>query len=440
MEQLEAGRVLMGDSLGFHIIFALLGVGLPLAVSIFEFIAIHRKDSALRENVKLWSYIIAVLAVVGVLSGTIVAMQMFLIWPGVLEFGGKTIAPAFMLEGYAFIFEAVFLAFYLATWDRLKDYKHWIITIPIILGATATAFLITSVSAFMNNPTGFAMVDGQMTNSQPWQAIFSQTSLIKSGHSILTYYLTSMLVIAGIYAWVLFRGKKLKVGTPKLAKFIVKRAVLISLVLLIGVAIMGDVSGKYLAKYEPTKLAAMELQYKTTANAPLTLGGSMQNDGSVKGGIQIPGALSFLAGNSTSTVVQGLDQTTKDKWPPLVVHTLFDIKLVLIGLLTAILLVFLYGYYRSKRFVFQKRMLGWIVALPIISLATVELGWIITEIGRQPYAVYGYLLTSEAFTTDRGVVALAWIYPTAFVFLFILTAIAIRMTIRRYKSVAKEKN
>lgn len=433
MEQLEAGRVLMGDSLGFHIIFALLGVGLPLAISIFEFIAIRRKDNALRETVRLWSHITGILAVIGVLSGTIVAMQMFFVWPGVIDFGGKVISPAFMLEGYAFMIEAVFLAFYLKTWQRIKGYKHWLLSLPIIAGSTASAFFITSVDAWMNHPTGFNYVNGQIVNAQPWHAIFSTTSLIQSGHSILTYYMTTLFAIMSVYAWVLLRNKKFKVGNAKLASFILHRSAIIGLCMLVAVAVMGDVSGKYLAENEPTKLAAIELRDTTTANAPLILGGTAQADGSAKGGIVIPGALSLLAGNSTSTVVKGLDQTPSHLWPSLVVHTLFDIKMLLVGILVLIPVAFLYGYYKINNFLTNKWVLRTLVLLPFISLTTLELGWVMTEMGRQPYAVHGYVLTSEAMTKSQGVIQLGWVFPAAFLLLFVLTAIAVRLAIVRYK-------
>jgi cytochrome d ubiquinol oxidase subunit I len=433
MNHLEAGRIFMGDSLAFHIIFALLGVGLPLMISIFEFMAIRRKDNSLREATRLWSYISGVLVVTGVLSGTVVALQMFLIWPGILNYGGKAIAPAFMLEGYAFIIEAVFLAFYLKTWDKLKGYAHWVLSLPIVFGAGASAFLITAVDAWMNHPTGFTVLDGKVTDPHPWQAIFNMTSYLESTHSILGYYLTATLVIMGAYAVVLLRKKKAKPADVKTAKFIMQRTAIMAVCFLAAIAVYGDLSGKYLATYEPTKLAAIELRDTTTTNAPLIIGGTPQNDGSAKGGVAVPGLLSFVVGNNTSTTVQGLDATPQNEWPPLVIHTLFDFKLLLIALLLVIPVTFLYGLYRAKKFAFSKGMLVTTTTLPFISLAVIELGWMVTELGRQPYSVYGYQLTSEVYTKSQGVLALAWLFPVAYVVLLVVTLAAIKITINNFK-------
>ncbi|HEY5667818.1 MAG TPA: cytochrome ubiquinol oxidase subunit I, partial [Candidatus Saccharimonadales bacterium] len=136
MEHLNAGRVLMADSLGFHIIFALLGVGLPLCMLFVEWLAIRRKSNPMRESARLWSYVVSVLVIGGVLSGSVVALQMFLIWPGILQFGGHAIGFAFMLEGYMFIIEAVFLALYVKTWKSIQGYKHLLLGVPVLLGAT----------------------------------------------------------------------------------------------------------------------------------------------------------------------------------------------------------------------------------------------------------------------------------------------------------------
>lgn len=156
MDHVNAGRVLMGDSLGFHIIFVMLGIALPLFTLFIEYWAIRRKSAELMKTAKLWSYIASVLVVTGVISGTVVALQMFFVWPGILQFGGKVIGVGFMLEGYAFLIEAIALAFYVATWNKIKGYKHIFIGAFIPLGAALSGVLITAVNAWMNHPTGFA--------------------------------------------------------------------------------------------------------------------------------------------------------------------------------------------------------------------------------------------------------------------------------------------
>jgi cytochrome d ubiquinol oxidase subunit I len=239
-------------------------------------------------------------------------------------------------------------------------------------------------------------------------------------------------MLLGAYAWMMLRGKKAKVGTAKTTQYIMIRLAIASLVLVGCSAVMGDLSAKYIAKAEPTKLAAIELRDKTTKNAPLIFGGTAAEDGSARGGIKIPGMLSFLVGGSTNTVVKGLDQKPKSLWPLLIVHTLFDIKMVIAIILSVILVGFTAFYAKLKQVAFGKPMLVALVAAPFLSVALVELGWMVTELGRQPYAVYGYLLTSMSFTTSHSVMQLAWLFPAAYVALLIVTIWALLLTVKRF--------
>ncbi len=432
MEHLQAARVLMGDSLGFHIIFALLGIGLAVCMSLLELISLKRKDNALRENARLISYVATVLVITGVISGTVIALQMFLIWPGVLQFGGSVIGLGFTLEGYMFILEAVFLAYYVASWNRLKGYAHWLLSIPVIIGSTGSAFFITAVNAFMNNPVGFDYINGQVLNPQPAEALFSVTSFSQFFHSVSGYYLTAALVVTAAYAWVLLRKKQLKVGTPKTAQTIVKIFGVFSGLLVISTMLIGHVSAQYVAEYEPTKLAAIELQKETQANAPLLIGGSANPDGSASGGLEIPGALSWLIGGSTDTVVQGLEETPQELWPPLILHTLFTIKMALVGVIAITLLYFSYHILRKRARAYPRALLKLLVIAPFLSAAVIELGWMLTELGRQPYAVYGYVLTKDAVTTHSEVWALAWLFPTVFILLLALSIWAVLLTVKRF--------
>lgn len=437
MEHLQAARVLMGDSLGFHIIFALLGIGLAVCMSLMELIAIKRKDDAILENARLVSYIATVLVITGVISGTVIALQMFLIWPGVLDFGGSVIGLGFTLEGYMFILEAVFLAYYVASWKKLRGYAHWLLSIPVIVGSTGSAFFITAVNAWMNNPVGFDFVNGEITNPRPAEALFSITSFSQFFHSVSGYYLVASLVITAAYAWVLLRNKKLKVGTSKTALVIVRAFGLTSAILVVSTALIGHISAQYVAQYEPTKLAAIELLKETQSNAPLLLGGTANDDGSSTGGVEIPGGLSLLVGGSTETSVKGLNETPQELWPPLILHFLFNLKMAFVAIIGLTLLIFMYYYYKRPRSVPPRLVLAALVATPFLAITVIELGWMLTELGRQPYAVYGYILTKDAVTTHSEVWALAWLFPTVFILLLILTIWAVRLTIKRFTPIKK---
>ncbi len=431
MEEIHAGRLLMADSLGFHIIFVLFGIGLPLVVSIIEYMAIKRRDDKLLHTAKVWSFISSLLVITGVLSGSVVALQMFFVWPGIIEFGGSAIGLAFMLEGYAFLLEATFLALYVKTWDKIKGIKHWLLGIPVIIGSAGSAVLITAVDAWMNHPSGVTIVDGKVVAADQVQAIFNQTSLLQSLHSILGYYFVVFGVVSAVYAFKLIRKKNSAFGDARISKMLLNRFVILAALTLLAVGVMGDLSAKYLAKHEPTKLAAMELLRETQSGAPLLVGGLPQPDGTAKGGIEIPKMLSVLAHNNPNAEVKGLNETPRELWPPLVVHILFDIKMLLVGAASLIVVLFLFFKYKASKWHYSKPMLAAVVALPFIGVLMIELGWIMTEMGRQPFAVYGHVLTKDAMTTSQSVIALGWLFPTVYLLLTIATLASLRMLLRR---------
>lgn len=204
-----AARVLMGDSLGFHIIFVLFGLTLPIIVCWFEWLAVRRNDAALRDTAYLLSKVMTVLVITGVISGTIIAFQMSLVWPGILQFGGKVIGLPFLFETYAFLIEAVFLGLYMVTWNRKKvsPYMHLLFGLMVVVGGTMSAYAITSVNAFMNVPTGFTMIDGKMQDIRVFDAMFSEGALIQFAHSMLAYYIAGALAVAGVYGFKIARSR-----------------------------------------------------------------------------------------------------------------------------------------------------------------------------------------------------------------------------------------
>jgi cytochrome d ubiquinol oxidase subunit I len=429
---LIASRVLMGDSLGFHIIFVMFGLTLPILVSWFEFKGIRRRDKRYTDIAKFWSKIMGLLVVTGVVSGVIIALQMSLVWPGILKFGGEVIGLPFMFETYAFLIEAVFLALYLTTWGKVRPLTHWLFGIFVIVGSTLSAYAITSVNAWMNYPGGFEYINGKIEHVNVWAALFSRTSIVEFVHSMPGYYLTSTLIILGLYALKIAKSTYSKRDAKRhsLDWLIVHRLMIFAAILFVLSGITADITGKYLAKYEPVKLAAIELNYHTRSNAPLLIGGVGRQDGTVVGPhFEIPGALSLLAGNSTSSVVQGLDETPADKRPSLAIHTLFDIKMTLINILMVLIPGYFVLYFFRRTWLKNRLVLYALGASGLLGIAIVELGWMLTEIGRQPWAVRGYVTTEQALTTTHDVTSFGYAFPLAYAALFALTILAIRKII-----------
>lgn len=439
---LSAARVLMGDSLGFHIIFVLFGLTLPVLVVWFEYMAIRRRDENLRNVAKFWSKIMSLLVIAGVLSGTVIALQMSLVWPGILKFGGEVIGLPFMLETYFFLIEAVFLALYMFTWDnkKISQWLHWFFGIMVVLGSTGSAYVITSVNGWMNLPTGFDIVNGKFENIDVLAAMFSVPALVTFFHSMPGYYVAAGLLITGLYAYRLLKTRKrdLNSAKHKLDYFIVQKLMIFVAISLVFSAITADITGKYLAENEPEKLAALELNYETRTNAPLLIGGVSDGKGGVTGPyFEIPSALSLLACNSPGCSVEGLNETPKNLQPPLYIHTFFDIKMTMITILVVVIPLYFLIKWKRPELLKNKFLLIGFVAISWFGIAIVELGWMMTEIGRQPWAVRGYVTTSEALTKTHDITTFGYLFPAAYVVLFTVTILAIGVIVQQEKSAKK---
>ncbi|KTT87360.1 cytochrome ubiquinol oxidase subunit I, partial [Mammaliicoccus sciuri] len=168
MDAVVISRLLTAMTLGFHIIFATIGVGIPLMFAIAEFIGIKNNNPMYIAMAKRWSKGYTITVAVGVVTGTIIGLQLSLLWPSFMQLGGQVIALPLFMETFAFFFEAIFLSIYLYTWDRFKGkWTHFLITLPVIIGGTFSAFFITSVNSFMNTPNGFDFINGKLMNIDP---------------------------------------------------------------------------------------------------------------------------------------------------------------------------------------------------------------------------------------------------------------------------------
>ena len=430
--QLDYGRTLMGDSLGFHIIFALLGVGIPFLISLFELIGILKKDESFIKIAKDWSFAMSVLFVTGAISGTIISTQLSALWPTFMSLAGKVIGLPFYLEAFAFFIEAIFLGIYLYSWNRFPNkIIHWLCSLPIVFGSLASAFFITTANAFMNSPQGFSVKNGNPININPIKAMLNPATPTETIHSIVSYYLTTCLLFAAIYAFSIFK-KKADAKNLVLKQKILTILISLSFIFAVLTFLSGDSSAKYLAKYEPLKLAAAEALYKTQAFAPIQIGGMMRagNEG-LTGAITVPGLLSFLSYGNLNAKVLGLDAFNPSLWPPLWIHYMFDL-MVFVGIyVTCIPFLFLIFYFAKRKFTFSKPILILIIFAGFLGFLAVECGWILTEVGRQPYVIKGIMTTKEAFTTNKNVLTFAYIFPTLYLVLFAATFFVIK---KHYKN------
>lgn len=315
-----------------------------------------------------------------------------------MQLAGNVIALPLFMEVFAFFFEAIFLGIYLYTWDRFEDQrKHLLLLIPVALGAAASSVFITIVNAFMNQPQGFEVLNGEFIDVQPLIAIFNPALPTKVAHVMSTAFMTSAFVLASIAALRMMGGSNHLYH--KKALFLTMK---IGLVFSIATAIIGDFSGKYLAEYQPEKLAAAEWHFETEGQAGLVLFGILDEE-EPKYAIKIPFALSILAHGTPGAEVTGLNEFPKDERPPLWIHYLFD-TMVGIGMWLAFFsFVFVVATWRNWNIV-RAKWFRWLTLLTgPLALIAIEAGWWFTEVGRQPWILRGYMKTSEAATTSGQV-------------------------------------
>lgn len=397
-ESVFFSRVLTELTLSFHIIYATIGVGIPLMIMIAQWVGIKKQDEHYILMARRWTRGFVITVAVGVVTGTAIGLQLSLLWPNFMELAGNVIALPLFMETFAFFFEAIFLGIYLYTWDRFENQKkHLLLLIPVAIGASFSAVFITIVNAFMNAPQGFDLVNGQLVNINPVLAMFNPAMPTKVAHVLATAYMTSAFVLASIGAYRLLKGSNHVYH--KKALFLTLK---IGLIFSIAAAMIGDFSGKYLAEYQPEKLAAAEWHFETHEGAPLMLYGVL-DDGEVKYAIKVPYALSILAHSNPKAEVIGLDQFEDDEIPPLYIHYLFD-SMVTIGMwLTGLSLLYVLGVWFKMSFI-HARWFRWLLVLGgPLSILAIELGWWFAEVGRQPWILRGILRTEEAATTSGHV-------------------------------------
>lgn len=418
MDPLDAGRQLIGHSLAFHIIIVALSIGLPFLISIFEWLAWRSNSERLRGFVRLLAKWAAVFVIGGVMSGTIIALQFSTLWAPFLDASRPQVGKFFQLEGYMFLIEAAFLSWYFATMKQVGTRKHFLISLPINIGTIGSAFFITAVNAWMNNPS----------------AQFTTTTANEISHSVVSYLFSTTLLVLAFVAWRSLR-KQSKPAMTFINKLMGQLSI-IALVLMGALGVLGHQSAVDIGNTQPHKLAAIELLDKTGPNAPMRIGGEMTDAGKAEGGIVIPSLLSILAGYSPGAVVKGLDQIPRDKWPPLVVHALFDIKMALVGLSTALIVLAMFFYWRYKSFPRLFRTL--LVPFGFIGLVMVELGWYITELGRQSWTIVGKQLTADAFTVGANIHNSIIVFVLLFGVLGLSTLFALSYTTKHWRNTEKQ--
>src|SRR5579862_9240421 len=386
-------------SFSVHIPLVCFGIAFPPLVMFTEWLYLRTGDQLYRSLARRWSRIMAALFAVGVVTGTILSFEMGLLWPEFTATFGSVFGLGFAIEGFSFFMEAIFIGIYVYGWDRLSPRLHFASGIPIAIAGFTGSLTVISVNGWMNHPGGFKLVDGKAVDVHPVTALFANSYFWHElVHMYVAGYMVTGFLVAAVYAVARLRGRFGRYERTALAIPLTVAALASPVQVLVG-----DWAGRDVAREQPTKLAAFEGLAHTTKAAPLHLLGWYSN-GKIEDGIEIPKLLSFLAYHSTNATVQGLDAVPAQDRPPVnPVRIAFQVMVGIGTLLALLSVVFLVVRVRRRRLPESVWFYRGVAAAGPLSLVALIAGWVTTEVGRQPWVVYGVMRTSQAVTAAPGI-------------------------------------
>jgi cytochrome d ubiquinol oxidase subunit I len=433
MSDLLAARSQMAVSLAFHIIFAVVGIGMPVLMVIAERRWQKTGDAIHLDLAKRWSKGTAILFAVGAVSGTVLSFELGLLWPEFMKLAGPIIGMPFSLEGFAFFTEAIFLGVYLYGWDRISPRAHLWAGVAVAVSGVASGIFVVSANSWMNTPAGFDLIAGRPVNVDPIAAMLNPAAFQQTLHMALAAYTATGFAVAGIHAFLLLFDSQ---------NAFHRRALTVALLVGAPAAVLqpisGDISGRAVAVQQPVKLAAMESHFETMSEAPLSIGGWPDPErGEVRYAIKIPYGLSLLAFHDPHAVVKGLKDFPRENWPNLpIVHLAFQIMVALGSYLALVSLWAGWLAIRRKDLCANRSLLRAIALGAPMGFIAVEAGWTVTEVGRQPWIIQGVLRTADAVTPMPGLIVPFLLFSLLYCFLGVIVVwLLYRQIIRSPKSI-----
>ena len=419
---LEAARSQMAFTLGFHIILASLGVALPALMLIANYRGLRRDDADALRLAQRWSKVVAVTFAVGAVTGTVLSFEFGLLWPAFTGRFGPVFGVLFAIEGIFFFLEAIFIAIYIFGWKRLSPWAHFWTGVPVVITGLGGAFAVVAVNSWMNQPQGFSPTTADVTSVQPLKVIFNPAVPYEVPHMILAAYLVTGFLVASIYAVGMLRGRRDRIH--RLGLLIPLTVACIATPIQF---VVGDSAARAIAKDQPVKFAAMECVQTTSTDVTEYIFGRCTSSG-IKGGIGIPGLDSFLVGWSTSPQVIGHDSVPPDDRPPAdtMLHWAFDVMVGICTLLIGLGLWLGISWWRKRDFPQSRWFLRATALSGIAAVIALECGWIVTEVGRQPWIVYNVMRTSDAVTQASGI----WVTFAIVVGLYVALGAVLIVTLR----------
>jgi cytochrome d ubiquinol oxidase subunit I len=423
LTELSLARGQMAMFFAFHIVFAVAGMGMPVLMVVAE--AAYRKTGkpVYLELAKRWARGTGVLFAVGAVSGTVLSFEIGLLWPRFMEFSGGIIGLPFALEGFAFFSEAIFLGIYLYGWEKVSPRLHLLSGAGVALGGIVSGIFVVTANAWMNSPAGFTLLDGRPTAIFPFAAMFNPAWKTETLHMTLAAFAASGFAVAGIHAFMLMRN-----GDNLFHRRALAIALWVGGTAAILLPVSGDLSARFVARNQPAKLAALEGQFRTERGAPVRIGGIPDVDAmQTRYAIEISRGLSFLAFGDPDAEVKGLSAYPRDEWPnPLPVHLAFQFMVASGSVMSALALAAGFFAWRKREWLYHRRFLGAVTACGPLGILSVEAGWVVTEVGRQPWAIHRVMRTADAVTTVGGLAIPFVFFSLIYLALGISAAILLR--------------
>ncbi|HLM27834.1 MAG TPA: cytochrome ubiquinol oxidase subunit I [Thermoleophilaceae bacterium] len=410
-------RQMQAMSFMFHIPLVCFGISFPAMVLFLEGLWLRTGDPVYKRLAKRWSKVMLIMFAVGVVTGTVLSFEFGLLWPNFTATFGEVFGLGFALEGFSFFIEAIFIAIYVYGWDRIRPRLHFLCGIPVVITGITGSLMVIGVNGWMNNPTGFDVHGGKVTNVRPWEALFNDYLAHELVHMYVAGYLVAGFIVAGVYARAWLKGRRDRYHRVGLVVSLTIACLAAPVQLVVG-----DWAARTVADRQPVKLAAFEGLANTEKGAEFTIGG-IYEDGALEYGISIPKLLSVLADHDPNGVVKGLNTVPKEDQPPVnPVHLSFQVMVFIGTGLAALAALYLLTWWRKRRLPQSKWFYRGVVAAGPLALVALIAGWVTTEVGRQPWVVYDVMRTSQAVTAadglEIGYVFLAVLYASLAVAVF----------------------
>ncbi|MBM3657934.1 MAG: cytochrome ubiquinol oxidase subunit I [Actinobacteria bacterium] len=427
-------RAQMAFTLATHIILVPLGVAWGFMALVANYRGIKKHDADALRLAQRWSKYMAVTFAVGAVTGTVLTFEFGLLWPNFMDTYGAAFGIPFAFEGLFFFTEAIFIAIYIYGWKRLKPWPHFWSGVPIVIAGIGGTVSVVAANAWMNHPSGFSLNRaGEVVDVEPLEVIFNKAMPLQSLHMLIAAYLVGGFLVASVYAGAMLKGRRDRYH--RLGFLIAFSVAAIATPIQM---VVGDTLARWVYENEPRKFAAMELVTETSSDVPETLGGFLQEDGDIVGGIDIPGLASILSdpAEGTSTVVQGLDAFPEDERPTVrqanIVHWAWDI---MVGLGTALFLLsvwFAWAWWRRRAIPRSKWFLRFAAVAGVASIVAMEAGWVVTEVGRQPWIVVDYMKVEDAATENTGIWLTFLVISGVYAVVAVTLVLVLRLMRRRF--------